>query len=210
MLDGCQAPAHIAIDVQDLDVDFYTFSGHKMYGPNGIGVLYGRYDLLDAMPPYQGGGEMIDVVTFEETTYADLPYKFEAGTPAIGEVIGLGAAITYLQGLDIGGKNFHEQALLAQAVEIVKRFDGLKIWGGKQEKRVSVLSFSHDKIHANDIASLLDEQGICVRSGNHCAQPLMQALGVPGTVRISLAMYNTAEEVERLRPALAKAMKMLG
>lgn len=201
LLDGCQAAAHLSVNVQGLDVDFYVFSAHKMYGPTGVGALYGKEALLDAMPPYQGGGEMIDRVTFEKTTWAELPNKFEAGTPAIVEAIGFGAAVDFLNGIDRDAAHAHEQALLTQAMEGIKNLGGITVFGDAPDK-LSILSFNMDGIHHNDLSSIVDNEGVALRSGHHCAQPLMDWLGVPGTARASLCLYNTHEEVERFLKAL--------
>lgn len=208
LIDGAQSSSHITIDVQALDVDFYAFSGHKIYGPTGVGVLYGKKDLLNAMPPYMGGGEMIKEVTFEKTTYNELPYKFEAGTPNIADVIALKAAIDYINA--IGKENIaaHEDALLAYATERLLKIEGLRIIGTAKEK-VSVVSFVIDGIHPQDIGVLLDNQGIAVRTGHHCTQPLMKRFNIVGTTRASFAVYNTIEEVDRLITGLERVIKML-
>lgn len=201
LLDGCQAAAHLPVDVQALDVDFYAFSAHKMYGPSGIGALYGKETLLDAMPPYQGGGEMIDRVTFERSTWARLPMKFEAGTPAIVDAIGFGAAVDFLTGLDREAAHVHEQALLERALRGVAELGDVHVYGTAHPK-LSILSFNLGGIHHNDVASLVDNEGVALRAGHHCAQPLMDYLGVAGTCRASLCFYNTAEEVDRFVAAL--------
>jgi cysteine desulfurase/selenocysteine lyase len=208
LIDGAQSSSHITIDVQALDVDFYAFSGHKIYGPTGVGALYGKKDLLNAMPPYMGGGEMIKEVTFEKTTYNELPYKFEAGTPNIADVIALKAAIDYIN--VIGKENIaaHEDALLAYATERLLKIEGLRIIGTAKEK-VSVVSFVIDGIHPQDIGVLLDNQGIAVRTGHHCTQPLMKRFNIVGTTRASFAVYNTIEEVDRLITGLERVIKML-
>ncbi|MZR63784.1 aminotransferase class V-fold PLP-dependent enzyme [Alcanivorax sp. DP30] len=208
LIDGAQAVAHFPVDVRDLDVDFYAFSGHKLFGPTGIGVLYGRRALLEAMPPYQTGGEMIEVVTFEKSTWNQLPYKFEAGTPNIAGAIGLGAAITWLSAQDRAALEAHENALLARATEKAEAFDGLKIIGTAASK-VSVLSFLLDGGHPADVGMLLDKQGVAVRTGHHCTMPLMDSLGIPGTVRASFSIYNTLDEVDRLFEALEKVKTFL-
>lgn len=208
LIDGAQAVAHFPVDVQDLDVDFYAFSGHKLFGPTGIGVLYGRRVLLEAMPPYQTGGEMIEVVTFEKSTWNQLPYKFEAGTPNIAGAIGLGAAINWLNTQDRPALEAHENALLARATEKAKAFDGLKIIGTAANK-VSVLSFLLQGGHPADVGMLLDKQGVAVRTGHHCTMPLMDSLGIPGTVRASFSIYNTLDEVDRLFEALEKVKTFL-
>jgi cysteine desulfurase/selenocysteine lyase len=208
LIDGAQSSSHITIDVQALDVDFYAFSGHKIYGPTGVGALYGKKDLLNAMPPYMGGGEMIKEVSFEKTTYNELPYKFEAGTPNIADVIALKAAIDYIN--VIGKENIaaHEDALLAYATERLLKIEGLRIIGTAKEK-VSVVSFVIDGIHPQDIGVLLDNQGIAVRTGHHCTQPLMKRFNIVGTTRASFAVYNTIEEVDRLITGLERVIKML-
>jgi len=208
LVDGAQAVAHFPVDVQDLGADFYAFSGHKLFGPTGIGVLYGRRELLDAMPPYQTGGEMIEVVTFEKSTWNQLPYKFEAGTPNIAGAIGLGTAINWLNGQDRAALEAHENALLAHATEQANAFDGLKIIGTAASK-VSVLSFLLDGGHPADVGMLLDKQGVAVRTGHHCTMPLMDSLGIPGTVRASFSIYNTLDEVDRLFAALEKVKTFL-
>ena len=208
LIDGAQAVAHFPVDVQDLDVDFYAFSGHKLFGPTGIGVLYGRRALLEAMPPYQTGGEMIETVSFEASTWNQLPYKFEAGTPNIAGAIGLAAAIGWLNQQDRPALAAHEDALLARATERAQAFDGLKIIGTATSK-VSVLSFLLDGGHPADVGMLLDKQGIAVRTGHHCTMPLMDTLGIPGTVRASFSIYNTLEEVDRLFEGLEKVKTFL-
>ena len=201
LLDGCQAAIHLPVDVQDLDCDFYAFSGHKIYGPSGIGVLYGKAELLDAMPPYQGGGEMIKTVTFEETTWADPPARFEAGTPSIVQAIGLGAALDYVTGVGKEGIARHESDVLAYATQRLAAIEGLRLFGTAPAK-ASVLSFTLDCAHPHDIATVLDRSGVAVRAGHHCAQPLMQRLGVTATARASFAMYSTRAEVDALADAL--------
>jgi cysteine desulfurase / selenocysteine lyase len=208
LVDGAQATSHFDIDVQNLDADFYAFSAHKLYGPTGIGVLYGKKELLNAMPPYMGGGEMIKEVTFEKTTYNELPYKFEAGTPNIADVVALKSALEYANNL--GRKNIaaHEKAILEYATAQLLDIEGLKIIGTAKEK-VAVISFVLEGIHHQDIGVLLDNQGIAVRTGHHCTQPLMQRFGLLGTTRASFAVYNTMSEVDRLASGLRKAIKML-
>lgn len=208
LVDGAQAVAHWSVNVQALGCDFYAFSAHKLFGPTGIGVLYGRRELLEAMPPFQGGGEMIESVSFAGTTYNQLPYKFEAGTPDIAGAIGLGAAVDYLQGLDRAGAARHEQALLERAVALAERVPGLVLVGTAAHK-ASVLSFNLAGVHPADLGTLLDQQGIAVRTGNHCAQPIMAQFGIPGTVRASFCFYNTFEDVDRLFAALEKARQFL-
>jgi len=207
LLDGAQAVPHLRVDVRDLGCDFYAFSGHKMFGPTGVGVLYGREELLEKMPPYQGGGDMISLVTFEKTHYNVLPYKFEAGTPHIAGGIGLGAAIDYLQKLDWQGLAAHENAVLKYATESLAEIGGLKIIGTAREK-AGVLSFAFDHIHAHDVGTILDQEGVAVRSGHHCAMPVMQRFGVPATTRASFALYNTREEVDVLVRAIHRALKV--
>ena len=197
LLDGAQAAPHIAVNVQDLDCDFYVFSSHKMCGPTGVGILYGKAALLEKMQPYQGGGDMILNVTFERTTYNEIPYKFEAGTPAIAAGIGLGTAIDYLTAIGLENIAAYEQTLLGHASEAARSIQGLKIIGTAQHK-AAVLSFTLDEIHPHDIGTLLDQEGIAVRAGHHCAQPVMQRFGIPATARASFAFYNTFEEVDAL------------
>jgi cysteine desulfurase/selenocysteine lyase len=209
LIDGAQAAPHLKVDVQDLDADFYAFSGHKVCGPTGIGVLYGKSALLDAMPPYQGGGDMIRTVTFEKTTYNDLPYKFEAGTPNIAGGIGLGAAIDYLNGLGMDNIAGYEHELLAYGTEALQRIPGLRFIGTAHEK-AAVLSFVIDGIHPHDIGTVLDRQGIAVRTGHHCAQPVMDWFHVPATTRASLAFYNTAAEIDALVAGLHKVKEVFG
>lgn len=201
LLDGCQAVPHAAIDVQALDVDFYVFSGHKLYGPTGIGVLWGREDLLNAMPPYQGGGDMISSVTFEKTTFMKTPHRFEAGTPAIAEAIGLGAAVDYVSGIGLENISAHEQGILQYATEKLLAIEGLTIIGTAREK-ASIISFSVDGIHPHDIGTFVDRAGVAVRVGHHCAQPVMEFFGVAATARASFGLYNTREEVDALADAL--------
>jgi len=209
VIDGAQATPHFAVDVQDLDCDFYAFSSHKVFGPTGIGVLYGKRALLESMPPYQGGGEMIERVSFEGTTYNVLPYKFEAGTPAIGEAVGLGAAITYLLQTDRAALEQYENDLMAHAVSLMNSIDGMSMIGTAQNK-VPVMSFKIDGLHPSDIGTLLDQQGIGIRTGHHCAMPLMDFYGLPGCARASFAFYNTHSEVEEFFTALAKIKRMFG
>ena len=203
LIDGAQAVSHFQVDVQALDCDFYVFSAHKLFGPTGIGVLYGKADLLEAMPPWQGGGEMIERVSFAGTTYNTLPYKFEAGTPAVAEAVGLGAAIDYLASLDRGAMEAAENALLRRANELVASVPGMTVVGTAAHK-VPVMSFKIEGLHPSDIGTLLDQQGIAVRAGHHCAMPLMEFYEIPGTARASFAFYNTLEEVEQLFTALRK------
>ncbi len=205
-VDGAQAIAHKKVDVQDLDVDFFGFSGHKMFGPTGVGVLYGKEDLLNQMPPYQGGGDMIDVVTFEKTTYNTLPHKFEAGTPSISAVIGLGTAVDYINQIGINKILEAEDELLKYATAKLKSIPGLKVYGEAKEK-ASVISFGLEGIHPHDIASLTDKEGVAIRTGHHCAQPLMKFLCVPATCRASLSIYNNKEDIDQLYNALIKVKK---
>lgn len=208
LIDGAQAVSHWPVDVQALDCDFYVFSAHKVFGPTGLGVLYGKLDLLEAMPPYQGGGEMIESVSFSGTTYNQLPYKFEAGTPDIAGAIGLAAAIDYLQHLDRAGAAAHEQALLKYAEQKAQATPGIRLVG-TSAKKASVMSFLLEGAHPHDLGMLLDKQGIAVRTGNHCAQPLMEQFSIPGTVRASFSFYNTFDEIDRLFVALEKAKTFL-
>jgi len=207
LVDGCQAVPHLAIDMQALDADFYVFSGHKLYGPSGIGVLYGKEALLDAMPPYQGGGEMIDTVTFEGSTWADLPFKFEAGTPNIADAIGLGAAVDYVSAIGFEAIGAHENALLAYATEKLRAINSIRIIGEAPEK-AAILSFLMDGVHPHDIGTILDREGVAVRTGHHCAQPVMDRYDVAATVRASFAMYNTFEEVDALAASLSKVQEI--
>ncbi len=202
-VDGAQAVAHLKVDVQELDADFYAFSGHKMFGPTGVGVLYGKEELLEKMPPYQGGGDMIDVVTFEKTTYNNLPHKFEAGTPSIAAVIGLGKAVDYIQRIGLNRIHEAEEELLEYATEKLLSIPGLKIYGTARNK-ASVISFGMEGIHPHDIASLTDKEGVAIRTGHHCAQPLMKFLCVPATCRASLSLYNNREDIDQLYHALVK------
>ena len=207
LLDGAQATAHLPVDVQDLDCDFYAFSGHKMYGPTGIGVLWGKEELLEDMSPYQGGGEMITYVTFEATEYAPLPHKFEAGTPNISGAIGLGAAIDYLGSLDLETIAQYEAQLLSYATASIEAIKGFNIIGTAKYK-VPVISFVHGKIHSHDIGTILDSEGIAIRSGHHCAMPLMDFYGVAATSRISLSFYNTRAEIDRCMAALKRVKEV--
>jgi cysteine desulfurase/selenocysteine lyase len=209
MLDGAQAAPHLRIDVQALDCDFYTFSGHKVFGPTGVGVLYGKASFLEAMPPYQGGGDMIASVTFEKTVYNAIPFKFEAGTPHIAGVVGLGAAIDYMSRLPWEAVEAHEKDLLAYGTEALSRVPGLKLIGTAREK-ASILSFVLDAHHPHDIGTVLDREGIAIRTGHHCTQPIMQRFGVPATARASLALYNTREEIDALVAGLRKVREVLG
>lgn len=208
VLDGAQAVPHMHIDVQDLDCDFYAFSAHKMYGPTGVGILYGREEMLERMPPWQGGGEMIDQVTFEETTWAKLPFKFEAGTPNIAGIIGLRAAIDWMNATGIDRMAAHEQRLLEKATTELLEIDGLRIIG-TAKKKGPLISFVIEGAHHYDIGTILDQLGIAVRTGHHCTQPLMRRYGVTGTTRASFACFNTMEEVDALVAGVKKAVKML-
>jgi len=203
LIDGSQSIVHLGADVQALDCDFLAFSGHKLYGPTGIGVLYGKEELLDAMPPYQGGGDMIAGVTFEKTTFAPLPAKFEAGTPAIAQAVGLGAAIDFLTRLGLDRIHAHETALLDYATSRLSAFESLSIIG-TASNRASLISFVMRGVHPHDIAHVLDSQGIAIRAGHHCAQPVMVRFGVPATARASFGLYNTAGEVDALVDALKR------
>jgi cysteine desulfurase/selenocysteine lyase len=207
LVDGAQGAPHLKVDVADLDADFYVFSGHKMSGPTGIGVLYGRRELLEAMPPWQGGGSMILSVTWEKTTFCGIPTKFEAGTPAIAQAIGLGAAVDYLQALGLERIKAHEHDLLAYATERCAAIPGLRIIGQAKHK-ASVLSFVLEDIHPHDIGSILDHEGIVVRAGHHCAQPVMQRLGIPATTRASFSYFNTREEIDALVSGILKVQEI--
>ncbi|MDO9049251.1 MAG: cysteine desulfurase [Methylobacter sp.] len=209
LLDGAQAIPHMAVDVQDLDCDFYVFSGHKLYAPSGIGVLYGKQALLEAMPPYQGGGDMIRKVTFEETEYNVLPYKFEAGTPNIADVVGLGAAIDYLNAIGMDNIAAYETELLDYATAKAKQIKGLRIIG-EAEHKGAILSFVLDKIHPHDIGTMLDSLGIAIRAGHHCAMPVMDFFEVPATARASFAMYNTKEEIDVLMKGIESLIEVFG
>ena len=209
LLDGAQAVPHMSVDVRELDCDFYAFSGHKMFAPTGIGVLYGREALLEAMPPWQGGGDMILKVSFEGTTFNALPHKFEAGTPHIAGVVGLGAAIDYIEALGMDRIADYERGLLEYGTAALRAIPGLRLIGTAAEK-ASVLSFVLDGIHAHDIGTILDSEGIAIRTGHHCAMPVMDFFGVPATARASLAFYNTRGEIDRLVAALGKAREVFG
>jgi cysteine desulfurase/selenocysteine lyase len=206
LIDGAQAVSHLRVDVRELDCDFYAFSGHKVFGPTGIGVLYGRADLLDRMPPYQGGGDMIRSVTFEKTLYNELPYKFEAGTPHVAGAIGLGAALDYLVGLGIDHVTAHERELLAYGTELLKSIPGLRLIGTAREK-AGVLSFVLEGIHPHDVGTVLDRLGIAVRTGHHCAQPVMARFDVPATTRASLALYNTKTDLDALADGIRQVQE---
>jgi cysteine desulfurase / selenocysteine lyase len=209
LIDGAQAVPHLRVDVQALGCDFYAFSSHKMFGPTGVGVLYGRRDLLEAMPPYQGGGDMIASVTFEKTQYNVVPYKFEAGTPNIAGVVGFGAAVDYLTGIDREAALAHEDALLEEATARVRGIPGTRIIGEARHK-TGVLSFVMDNVHPHDAGTILDSQGVAVRTGQHCAQPVMDRYGIAATIRASLGMYNTREDIDALIRALARVREVFG
>ncbi len=209
LVDGAQAVAHQPVDVRALGCDFYAFSGHKLYGPTGIGVLYARYDLLEGMPPWQGGGDMIKTVSFERTTYADVPQRFEAGTPNIAGVIGLAAAIEYVREVGLAQIAAHEQALLAYATHEITRVPGVRLVGTAASK-AGILSFIVDGIHPHDLGTILDTEGVAIRAGHHCAMPVMTRFGIPGTARASLAMYNDDADITALVSAIRKAQKMFG
>lgn len=208
LVDGAQSIQHMTIDVRDLDCDFFAFSGHKVFGPTGVGVLYGKRDVLNSMPPYQGGGDMIEKVTFEKTTYNDLPHKFEAGTPNISGGLGLAEAIKYLSELDLVEIQKYEKGLARYAEEKLTKIDGLRIIGNAKEK-TSVVSFIVEGIHPFDVGTLLDKMGIAVRTGHHCTQPIMDFYGIPGTIRASFAFYNTKEEIDSFIQALDRSLQML-
>ena len=207
LVDGAQAAPHLAVDVQDLDCDFYAFSGHKMCGPTGIGILYGRAALLEQMQPFKGGGDMIHTVTFEETTYNTIPHKFEAGTPPIAAAIGFGAAVDYLSAIGMSAIAAHEQALLRYATEQLGELPGVRLIGTAQHK-AAVLSFAVEGIHPHDVGTLLNQEGVAVRTGHHCAQPLMKRLGVAATARASFAFYNTLAEVDALVAGIRSVQKV--
>jgi len=209
LIDAAQAVNHLKIDVQDLDCDFLAFSGHKLYGPTGIGVLYGKVNYLEAMPPYQGGGDMISKVTFEETTYNELPHKFEAGTPDIAGAIGLGAAIEYIEKIGLENIAFHENILLEYATNAVSQLKGIRLIGTAKEK-IGVLSFHFEKVHPHDVGTFLDFEGVAIRTGHHCTQPLMNRYCIPATSRASFGLYNTKEEVDVLVNGLTKILEVFG
>jgi cysteine desulfurase/selenocysteine lyase len=209
LVDGAQAVPHLSVDVQEMDCDFYAFSGHKIYGPTGTGVLYGKAALLEAMPPYQGGGDMISSVTFAKTTYNALPYKFEAGTPNIAGVIGLGAAVDYLNGIGMENVAAYEQLLLDRTTEALAGIPGVRIIGTAPE-RAGAVSFVMEGIHPHDIGTILDQEGIALRTGHHCTQPLMDRFGVPATARAALAFYNIPEEIEALVEGIYKVKEVFG
>jgi cysteine desulfurase/selenocysteine lyase len=209
LVDGAQSVAHMPVDVQDIDADFYVFSGHKIYGPSGIGILYGKYELLEKMPPYQRGGDMIEEVTFEKTTYQKPPYRFEAGTPAIAEVVGLGVAIDYM--LKVGMKNIaaHEDALLQYGTRLMEQLPGVQLIGTAPDK-AGILSFYMNSAHPHDIGTILDDMGIAIRAGHHCAQPTMERFNVPATARASLGIYNTYEDLDKLAEGIQKVTDLFG
>ena len=207
LVDGAQSVPQLPIDVQALDIDFLAFSSHKMAGPTGIGILYGKRDLLDAMPPYQGGGDMISTVTLEGSTWNELPYKFEAGTPSIAEAIGLGAAVDYLNSIGMDKVHQHEQAITAYALERLAEVSGLRVYGPKAEQKGAVAAFTLAGVHAHDVAQVLDSYGIAVRAGHHCAMPLHQELNLPATARASFYLYNSFEEVDALIIGLENVKK---
>jgi cysteine desulfurase/selenocysteine lyase len=207
LIDGAQAVPRLAVDVRAIGADFYTFSSHKMYGSTGVGVLYGRAELLEEMPPYQGGGDMISSVTFEKTTWNVLPYKFEAGTPNIAGAVGFGAAVDYLSAIGIENVTAHEEELLAHATRELSALAGLKVIGTAREK-IGVLSFTLDGVHPHDVGTVLDQEGIAIRTGHHCAQPVMEFFGIPATARASLALYNTRGEIDALTEGIRKVLRM--
>jgi cysteine desulfurase/selenocysteine lyase len=207
LVDGAQAVSHMKVDVNDLDCDFYCFSGHKAYGPMGVGILYAKEDHLQNMPPYQSGGEMVDRVSFYETTFNELPFKFEAGTPNVEAVLGMGAAISYLESIGMDAITSYEKELLAYGTERLSALEGLKIYG-TSERKAGVLSFMIGDIHPYDAGTIIDKYGIAVRTGHHCAQPVMDSFGIPGTVRASLGIYNTKEEIDILVEALQQVQRM--
>ena len=209
LVDGCQAVPHMAVDVQDLDCDFYVFSGHKLYGPSGIGALYGKAGLLEAMPAYQGGGEMILSVSFEKTTFNHIPHKFEAGTPNIAGAIGLAAAIDYVSGLGLAHIGDHEQAVLEYATRRLSELNSVRLIGTADHK-ASIVSFTVEGVHPHDVGTVLDRAGIAVRAGHHCAQPVMERFGLAATVRASFGLYNGTDDVDRLVSAVGQAAEIFG
>jgi cysteine desulfurase/selenocysteine lyase len=209
LIDGAQAISHMSVDVRDLDADFYTFSGHKAFGPTGIGVLYGKAELLERMPPWQGGGDMIKSVSFEKTVYNDLPYKFEAGTPDIAGAIGLGVALDYLDGIGLDRVTAYEHELLVHATRVLSTLPGVTLLGTAREK-AAVVSFLVDGVHPHDVGTILDQEGVAVRTGHHCAMPVMTRFGIPATTRASFALYNTHEEIDALVAALGKVREVFG
>ena len=208
LIDGAQAASHISINMQDLDADFYCFSAHKLYGPTGVGVLYGKEDILNELPAYQGGGEMIKEVSFKKTTYAGLPHKFEAGTPNIAGVVAFKAAINFITGLGINNIAKYEEELLQYATQEVLKIEGLKIYGTANDKS-AIISFNINELHPYDIGMIIDKMGIAIRTGHHCTQPIMDKFNIPGTARISLAVYNTKDEIDICIKAIKKAKIML-
>jgi cysteine desulfurase/selenocysteine lyase len=209
LVDGAQATPHMQVDVQELGCDFYALSGHKVFGPTGIGALYGKAELLEAMPPFQGGGDMISSVTFEKTIYNVIPYKFEAGTPNIADAIGLGAALDYVNEVGLANITSYEHALLSYATEAISQIPGVRIIGTAREK-AGVISFVLEGVHAHDVGTILDREGIAVRTGHHCAQPVMDRFGVPATVRASLAFYNTKQEINALAGGIQRVKALFG
>jgi cysteine desulfurase/selenocysteine lyase len=209
LVDGCQAIPHMPVDVQNLNADFYAFSGHKVYGPTGIGVLYGKETLLDAMPPWQGGGDMIATVTFEKTTFNELPQKFEAGTPNIAGGVGFGVALDYVSNIGFDAIMAHEADLLAYTNEVLRGINSLKIIGEAKEK-ATIFSFTLDGIHPHDMGTILDREGIAIRTGHHCAQPLMERFGVTATARASMGLYNTREDIDKLAEGIQKVLRIFG
>jgi len=209
LVDGCQSAPHMPVDVRALDADFFVFSGHKVYGPSGIGVLYGKADLLEAMPPYQSGGEMIDHVSFEKTTYALLPFKFEAGTPNIAGAIGLGTALDYVSEIGLDRIRVYEDDLLDYATERLGAINSLRLIGTARDK-TAILSFVLDDIHPHDAGTILDHEGIAVRTGHHCAQTVMDRFDIAATIRASIGLYNNREDIDRLVAALTKVKEMFG
>ena len=209
LIDGAQGIVHSPVDVQALDVDLYAFTGHKLYGPSGIGVLYGKIDILNAMSPYQGGGDMIENVTFEKTTYRDAPARFEAGTPPIVEAVGLSAAIDYVNSVGLDNIARHEQALLAYATERLRGLDGLTIYG-QAENKAAIVSFTLEGVHPHDIGTIIDSRGVAVRAGHHCAQPLMDRFGIAATARASMAMYSNKDDIDALVDALNYVKEIFG
>jgi len=209
LIDGSQAAYHMPVDVQAMEPDFYVFTGHKVYGPTGIGVLYGREEILREMPPFLGGGDMISSVTFECSTWNELPFKFEAGTPHIAGAIGLGVAIDYVRSIGFEAIGAHETALLEYGTKALQAIDGVRLIGTAREK-ASVLSFVVDGVHPHDVGTIVDREGVAIRTGHHCAQPIMDRLGIPATARASLAMYNTTEDMDALVAALGRVRELLG
>lgn len=209
LVDGAQAVQHMKVDVRDLDADFYAFTGHKLFGPTGIGALYGKARLLEKMQPFKGGGDMILSVTFEKTTYNTIPHKFEAGTPPIAEAIGLGAAIEYVSAIGLEKIAAHEHALLGYATEVVSGIGGVRIFGTARDK-AALISFNVGDVHPHDVGTILDHEGVAVRTGHHCAQPVMQRFGIPATARASFAFYNTFDEIDALAAAIRKVQKLFG